>query len=89
MVAAPALVALATRRSGVRCAAVLALVPAVVDWVRKRPDLDIPRWVAASLADDVAYGAGVWLGCLRTNSFGALVPALARTPGGRARTAAQ
>lgn len=81
MLAAPALVALATRRRGALCASALALLPAVVDWVRQRPDLDIPRWVAASLADDVAYGAGVWLGCLRSDSFGPLVPAFARTPG--------
>jgi len=89
MLAAPALVALATRRRGARCAAALALLPAVVDWVRRRPDLDIPRWVAASLADDMAYGTGVWLGCLRSDSFGPLLPALARTPGGRAQTHAE
>jgi len=89
MLAAPALVALATRRRGARCAVALALLPAVVDWVRRQPDLDIPRWVAASLADDLAYGTGVWLGCLRSDSFGPLLPALARTPGGRAQTAAE
>ncbi len=89
MLAAPALIALATRRRGRRCAAALALLPAVVDWVRQRPDLDIPRWVAASLADDMAYGAGVWFGCLRSDSFGPLVPALGRTPGGRAHTVAE
>ena len=89
MLAAPALVALATQRRGARCASVLALLPAVVDWVRRRPDLDLPRWVAASLADDMAYGAGVWFGCLRSESFGPLVPALTRTRRGRAQSAAE
>ncbi len=89
MLAAPALVALATQRRGARSASVLALLPAVVDWVRRRPDLDLPRWVAASLADDMAYGAGVWFGCLRSESFGPLVPALTRTRRGRAQSAAE
>ena len=81
MVAAPALVALATRgRRGARAALVLAVVPPVVDWVRDRPDLDLPRWVAASVADDLAYGVGVWLGCLRARDPGPLLPAV-RTGG--------
>ena len=66
----PGLVALAVSgRRGRRAALALVLVPPVVDWVRRRPDLDIFRWVAASVADDVAYGAGVWIGCLRARSF--------------------
>ena len=52
--------------------------PPVVDWVRRRPDLDLVRWVAASVADDVAYGAGVWTGSLRARSASALVPAVVR-----------
>jgi len=78
LVGAPGLVALglAGGRRGARAALALALVPPVVEWVRRRPDLDLPRWVAASLADDLAYGAGVWTGCLRARTWGPLVPAL-------------
>jgi len=79
MLAAPALVGLAaTGRRGRRAAVALVLVPPVVDWVRRRPDLDLPRWVAASVADDLAYGTGVWIGCLRTRTAAPLVPAVVR-----------
>jgi mycofactocin system glycosyltransferase len=77
MLAAPGLVGLAvTGRRGRRAAIALMVVPPVIDWVRKRPDLDLPRWVAASVADDVAYGAGVWIGCFRARTAAPLVPAL-------------
>ncbi len=90
MLGAPALVALAARsHRGASCAIALALAPAIVDWVRRRPDLDIPRWVAASLADDAAYGTGVWLGCLRSGSIGPLVPAIALDRRGRAQRTAE
>lgn len=76
MLAAPGLAVLATRgRRGARAALVLVAVPPIVEWVRRRPDLDLPRWVAASVADDLAYGAGVWTGCVRARSFGPLLPA--------------
>jgi mycofactocin glycosyltransferase len=79
MLAGPGLVALAASgRRGRRAAAALVLVPPVVDWIRLRPDLDLPRWVAASMADDVAYGTGVWIGCLRARSFGPLLPTVVR-----------
>jgi mycofactocin system glycosyltransferase len=81
MLAAPGLVALAARgRGGARAALALVLVPPVVEWARRRPDLDLPRWVAASLADDLAYGAGVWTGSIRAGSFGALLPATGLWP---------
>jgi len=32
------------------------------------------RYVALSIADDVAYGTGVCLGCLRRRDLGALLP---------------
>ncbi len=56
--------------------AALVLVPPMVDWWRRRPGLDPVRWAAASISDDVAYGAGVWAGSLRLRSFGPLMPAL-------------
>ncbi len=58
-------------------AALLVLAPPVVEWWRRRPDLDPVRWSLASIADDVAYGAGVWAGCVRSRSFGPLCPRVA------------
>jgi mycofactocin system glycosyltransferase len=58
-----------------------ATIPALLDWRSRRPALDPARWVAARLADDVAYGAGVWVGCLRDRSVDALLPDLANWPG--------
>ncbi|HEY5109904.1 MAG TPA: glycosyltransferase family 2 protein, partial [Acidimicrobiales bacterium] len=82
MLAAPGLVALAaTGRRGRRAAVVLVLVPPVVEWVRRRPDLDLPRWVAASVADDAAYGTGVWIGSLRARTTAPLLPNVVRAPG--------
>ena len=75
MLAGPLVVGLAASgRRGRRAAAALVFVPPVVDWVRLRPDLDLPRWVAASVADDLAYGAGVWIGCLRGRTVAPLLP---------------
>ena len=78
MLAGPALAAAAvaggprTRRA----VAALVAVPALVDWWRRRPDLDPLRWVVVSVADDAAYGAGVWAGCLRERTVGPLLPTL-------------
>jgi len=80
ILAAPGLVALAgTGRRGRRAAFLLLVVAPVVDWARKRPDLDLPRWVAASVADDLAYGTGVWIGCFRTRTIAPLVPTVVRS----------
>jgi mycofactocin system glycosyltransferase len=82
MLAGPGLVLLAAAgRHGRRAALALVLVPPVVEWVRRRPDLDIARWVVASVADDVAYGAGVWTSCLRSGTFGPVLPASGRQTG--------
>jgi hypothetical protein len=77
MLAAPALaVAGARNRRSAGVVLALALAPPLVAWWRCRPDLDPARWSLASLADDVAYGAGVWSGCLRSGSVRPLLPAL-------------
>jgi mycofactocin system glycosyltransferase len=57
-------------------AALLLGTPPLVEWRRRRPGLDPVRWWVASVADDMAYGAGVWEGCLRRRSFGPLIPAV-------------
>ncbi len=66
-----------------RAALVAAVVDGVLDHRRVRPDLDLPRYVALRRAEDLAYGAGLWWGCLRARSARALLPSL------RTRTASQ
>jgi mycofactocin glycosyltransferase len=75
----PLLVAGALRnRRWAAVAALLVTVPPAVDWWQRRPDLDPLRWIGASLLDDLAYGAGVWVGCVRARSFRPLLPAFHR-----------
>jgi mycofactocin system glycosyltransferase len=57
---------------------VLVLAPPVTEWLRRRPPLDPIRWSLASVADDMSYGAGVWAGCVRSRSFGPVVPVFRR-----------
>jgi mycofactocin system glycosyltransferase len=55
-------------------AAVALLAPAVSDWVAARDALDPVRFAALHVADDLAYGSGVWLGCLRARTLAPLIP---------------
>ena len=64
-----------------RASIAAATIPALVEWVMERPAVDPVRWVGVRLADDVAYGAGVWCGCIRRRRFGALLPDLSDWPG--------
>ena len=67
------LVGLAFRRT--RKASALALVlPALGDWVPNRGVLDPLRFAALHVADDAAYGAGVWAGCARERIVAPLRP---------------
>jgi mycofactocin system glycosyltransferase len=70
----PALVlGLAFRRT--RAVSALALlIPAVRDWASDQQGLDPVRAVAVHVADDVAYGTGVWVGCARERTLVPLVP---------------
>jgi hypothetical protein len=54
----------------------LLAVPPTVRWSRRRPPVGVLRFVAASLADDTAYAAGVWTGCLRAATWVPLLPKL-------------
>jgi len=80
----PAAVAVAVgwRRARLGVAAAF-VVPPLVEWARERPALGPGRWVAARVADDVSYGAGVWAGAVRERSVAALVPDLSNWPGRR------
>ena len=61
-------------------AALAAVVPPLLEWRERRPDLAPLRWVAASVVDDVAYCAGVWLGCVRARSCRTRCPASPASP---------
>jgi mycofactocin system glycosyltransferase len=56
--------------------AALVLAAPLLDWRERRPPLDPARYVAARLLDDVAYGAGVWQGCIEHATARPLVPSL-------------
>ncbi|MDQ2648151.1 MAG: mycofactocin biosynthesis glycosyltransferase MftF [Actinomycetota bacterium] len=57
--------------------AAVAVLPGLLSWWEARPALDPARHAMLHLADDVAYGAGVWAGCGRRRSIRALLPAWA------------
>lgn len=59
----------ALRPSAGLLAAVLLLLPALVDYRVRRPELDPVRFCLCYLAEHLAYGAGVFYGCLRVRSF--------------------
>jgi mycofactocin system glycosyltransferase len=72
----PATIALAAvSRRARRAAVVLAAADAVLRHRATRPELDLARFAAARRLDDLAYGAGVWLGAARARSAACLRPA--------------
>jgi mycofactocin system glycosyltransferase len=74
--------AVASRRRRPVLAAVAA-GPGLLEWFDRRPGLDPARFVTVRLADDLAYAAGVWAGCVRQRSARALLPDLAVRPRAR------
>jgi hypothetical protein len=71
-------------RWGRRAAVASLLVgPPLVAWVTRRPAIDPVRFVAALIADDIAYGAGVWAGCLEHRTTTPLRPTVTWHPGKR------
>ncbi|TVT15357.1 mycofactocin system glycosyltransferase, partial [Amycolatopsis rhizosphaerae] len=71
---------LAARRKG-RVVLALALARHLREWAVRRPGLDPVRWLLARVADDLAYGAGVWRGCARERTVAPLIPDLSSWPG--------
>jgi mycofactocin system glycosyltransferase len=61
------------RRGG---AASLLLGPPLTAWASRRPALDPARFVLGHLADDIAYGLGVWTGCVRERTTVPLRPTI-------------
>jgi hypothetical protein len=60
-----------------RPAAAALLAPALADWMSGTRELDLPQYLALHVADDVAYGSGVWAGCLRRRTWRPLLPRIA------------
>ncbi|HWE67679.1 MAG TPA: mycofactocin biosynthesis glycosyltransferase MftF [Acidimicrobiales bacterium] len=70
----PAFVAgLLSRRTRRACALAL-LLPAAHDWTTQPGELDPVRYAALHVADDLAYGSGVWRGCLQARTIRPLLP---------------
>jgi mycofactocin system glycosyltransferase len=67
------LLSLCSRRARrVTCAAIV--LPSLMAWFTKKPKVDPVSYCALKLADDVAYGTGVWKGVIATRDLGALTP---------------
>jgi mycofactocin system glycosyltransferase len=54
-----------------------AVLPNVLEAAAVPSEVGRVRYALLRLADDVAYGAGVWIGCFRDRSVRALLPSLA------------
>lgn len=68
-------------RWGTRVAAAsLLLGPPLTTWVTRRPALDPMRFTAGQLAEDVAYGIGVWTGCVQARCFAPVRPVVLWRP---------
>jgi hypothetical protein len=64
-----------------RLAATSLLVgPALSTWCSRRPALDPARFVLGQIADDIAYGSGVWLGCARSRTVIPVRPVISLVP---------
>jgi mycofactocin system glycosyltransferase len=75
-----ALVALVPSRRLRAAVAAAVVVPPLVDWARDRPPLGAVPYVGLRVADDLAYGTGVWVGAVRARTAEPLVPDLTSGP---------
>ncbi len=57
-----------------RASALALVAPALRDWAADSGGVDPVRYTALHVADDLSYGAGVWLGCARERTLGPVVP---------------
>src|SRR5262249_60539379 len=70
-----------SRRWARRAAATsLLLGPPLAAWSARHRSLDPVRYVLGHLADDVAYGTGVWVGALRARNTAPVRPVIAWHP---------
>lgn len=70
---------LARSRMG-RIALALIVARYPVEWRHRRPPIGPLRWTAIRALDDLAYGAGVFWGSLRSGGVAALLPSLSDVP---------
>ena len=61
-------------RRGRRVALAAIVLPSLTKWFATKPKVDPVSYCALKLADDVAYGTGVWKGVIATRDLGALAP---------------
>jgi mycofactocin system glycosyltransferase len=57
------------------------VVPPLLDWFPQRAPNDPASYLALRLADDVAYGTGLWRGSIEQRRIGALAPRFTNWPG--------
>jgi len=55
-------------------------VAATRDWKSRPTELDRFRYVATRVADDLAYGTGLWWGCWRAKTLSPLLPVVTGRP---------
>jgi len=79
----PGLALAMTRSRRARRIAAATLVPLVLEWANGDRRADPWSWMGLRVADDLAYGAGVWFGALGQARWGPLVPDLSNWPGKR------
>lgn len=72
----PLAIAALAWRHGRRAVLAAWLVPPTLRWLTSDRRVPWPWWMGLHLADDAAYGIGVWQGCLREHSVAPLLPAL-------------
>jgi mycofactocin system glycosyltransferase len=84
--AAPLLVAAIVQRTGDNgrstplrrfVALSLLLGQPITTWFVRRPKLDPARFIVGQLAEEIAYGTGVWLGAIRVRNAIPVLPAIA------------
>ena len=59
------------------------VIPNVIEWRERRPNLDPARFTALRTVDDASYCVGVWLGCVRERTIAPLLPQFVNWPGRR------
>lgn len=69
------LAALVSRRARYLLATA-AVVPAGIDWIRSRPDIQPASYLGLRIIDDMAYGSGVAVGCWQRRSIASVLPRL-------------
>ncbi len=73
------------RRPGRRMLVAAGVLPTAWDWWRDRPDVGLVPYVVLRVADDAAYCAGVWWGCLRARTTLPLRPPVTELAPSRTR----